>query len=302
LQFQPVRAWLAAIPDFRAGSKIRFWQAETANPPARQFSMQAYLDFMRHVRDHGVRKEDRTGTGTLSVFGYQLRCDLARGFPLLTTKKVHTKSIIHELLWFLQGGTNVRYLQENGVTIWDEWADANGDLGPIYGYQWRSWPTPDGGHIDQIAEVIRQIRANPDSRRLIVSAWNVGEIPLMKLPPCHAFFQFYVAEGKLSCQLYQRSADIFLGVPFNIASYALLTHMIAQQTDLAPGDFVWTGGDCHLYLNHLEQVETQLARAPRPLPKMVMTRKPASIFDYRYEDFSFVDYQPHPAIKAPVAV
>jgi thymidylate synthase len=264
--------------------------------------MQAYLDFMRHVRDHGVRKEDRTGTGTLSVFGYQLRCDLAQGFPLLTTKKVHTKSIIHELLWFLQGGTNIRYLQENGVTIWDEWADANGDLGPIYGYQWRSWPTPDGGHIDQIAGVIKQIRANPDSRRLIVSAWNVGEIPLMKLPPCHAFFQFYVADGKLSCQLYQRSADIFLGVPFNIASYALLTHMIAQQTDLAPGDFVWTGGDCHLYLNHLEQVETQLARAPRPLPKLVIARKPASISDYRYEDFSFLDYQPYAAIKAPVAV
>lgn len=264
--------------------------------------MQAYLDFMRHVRDHGVRKEDRTGTGTLSVFGYQLRCDLAQGFPLLTTKKVHTKSIIHELLWFLQGGTNIRYLQENGVTIWDEWADANGDLGPIYGYQWRSWPTPDGGHIDQIAGVIKQIRANPDSRRLIVSAWNVGEIPLMKLPPCHAFFQFYVADGKLSCQLYQRSADIFLGVPFNIASYALLAHMIAQQTDLAPGDFVWTGGDCHLYLNHLEQVETQLARAPRPLPKLVIARKPASISDYRYEDFSFLDYQPYAAIKAPVAV
>jgi thymidylate synthase len=264
--------------------------------------MQAYLDFMRHVRDHGVRKEDRTGTGTLSVFGYQLRCDLAQGFPLLTTKKVHTKSIIYELLWFLQGGTNVRYLQENGVTIWDEWADANGDLGPIYGHQWRSWPTPDGGHIDQIADVIRQIRVNPDSRRLIVSAWNVGEIPLMKLPPCHAFFQFYVAGGRLSCQLYQRSADIFLGVPFNIASYALLTHMIAQQTGLAPGDFVWTGGDCHLYLNHLEQVETQLARVPRPLPRLAIARKPASIFDYRFEDFSFLDYQPYPAIKAPVAV
>jgi thymidylate synthase len=262
--------------------------------------MQAYLDFMRHVRDHGVRKED--GTGTLSVFGYQLRCDLAQGFPLLTTKKVHTKSIIHELLWFLQGGTNVRHLQENGITIWDEWADANGDLGPVYGHQWRSWPTPDGGHVDQIAAVIRQIRANPDSRRLLVSAWNVGEIPQMKLPPCHAFFQFYVAEGKLSCQLYQRSADIFLGVPFNIASYALLTHMVAQQTDLAPGDFIWTGGDCHLYLNHLEQVETQLARAPRPLPGLVIARRPASISDYRYEDFSFLDYEPYPAIKAPVAV
>lgn len=264
--------------------------------------MQAYLEFMRHVRDHGTRKEDRTGTGTLSVFGYQMRCNLALGFPLLTTKKVHTKSIIHELLWFLKGETNIHYLRDNGVTIWDEWADAKGDLGPIYGYQWRSWPTPDGGHIDQITDVLKQIRVNPDSRRLIVSAWNVGEIPRMKLPPCHAFFQFYVANGKLSCQLYQRSADIFLGVPFNIASYALLTHMIAQQTDLAPGDFVWTGGDCHLYLNHLDQVETQLARTPLPLPKLVIARKPASIFDYKYEDFSFSEYHPHPAIKAPVAV
>ena len=264
--------------------------------------MQAYLDFMRHVRSHGTRKDDRTGTGTLSVFGYQLRCDLARGFPLLTTKKVHTKSIVHELLWFLKGDTNIAYLRDNGVTIWDEWADADGNLGPVYGYQWRSWPTPDGGHIDQIADVVRQIRANPDSRRLIVSAWNVGEIPQMKLPPCHAFFQFYVAHGKLSCQLYQRSADIFLGVPFNIASYALLTHMVAQQTGLAPGDFVWTGGDCHLYLNHLEQVDTQLARAPYPLPKLVIARKPESMFDYRYEDFEFADYVCHPAIKAPVAV
>jgi thymidylate synthase len=264
--------------------------------------MQAYLDFMHHVRDHGTRKEDRTGTGTLSVFGYQMRCNLEQGFPLLTTKKVHTKSIIHELLWFLKGETNVRYLQENGVTIWDEWADAHGDLGPVYGYQWRSWPTPDGGHIDQIADVVKQIRANPDSRRLIVSAWNVGEIPRMKLPPCHAFFQFYVANGRLSCQLYQRSADIFLGVPFNIASYALLTHMIAQQTDLAPGDFVWTGGDCHLYLNHLEQVDTQLARSPLPLPQLVIARKPPTIFDYRYEDFSFTEYHPQAAIKAPVAV
>jgi thymidylate synthase len=264
--------------------------------------MQAYLDFMRHVRDHGTRKDDRTGTGTLSVFGYQMRCNLEQGFPLLTTKKVHTKSIIHELLWFLKGDTNVRYLQENGVTIWDEWADARGDLGPVYGYQWRSWPTPDGGHIDQIADVVKQIRANPDSRRLIVSAWNVGEIPQMKLPPCHAFFQFYVANGRLSCQLYQRSADIFLGVPFNIASYALLTHMIAQQTDLVPGDFVWTGGDCHLYLNHLQQVDTQLARSPLPLPKLVIARKPPSIFDYRYEDFSFTEYHPQAAIKAPVAV
>jgi thymidylate synthase len=264
--------------------------------------MQAYLDFMRHVREHGTRKADRTGTGTLSVFGYQLRCDLAAGFPLLTTKKVHTKSIIHELLWFLRGDSNIGYLRENGVTIWDEWADANGNLGPVYGVQWRSWPTPEGGHIDQIAGLIQQIKANPDSRRLIVSAWNVSEIPKMKLPPCHAFFQFYVADGKLSCQLYQRSADIFLGVPFNIASYALLTHMIAQQTGLAPGDFVWTGGDCHLYLNHLEQVDTQLARKPYPLPTLRIKRKPASIFDYQYDDFEIVDYQHHAGIKAPVAV
>jgi thymidylate synthase len=264
--------------------------------------MQAYLEFMRQVRNHGTRKHDRTGTGTLSVFGYQLRCDLARGFPLLTTKKVHTKSIIHELLWFLMGDTNVRYLRENGVTIWDEWADAHGDLGPVYGYQWRSWPTPGGGHIDQIAEVVKNIRANPDSRRLIVSAWNVGEIPKMKLPPCHAFFQFYVADGRLSCQLYQRSADIFLGVPFNIASYALLVHLVAQQTGLLPGELVWTGGDCHLYLNHLEQVDTQLARTPYPLPMLVIHRKPDSMFDYRYEDFEIADYRCHPAIKAPIAV
>jgi thymidylate synthase len=254
------------------------------------------------VRNHGARKDDRTGTGTLSVFGYQFRCDLARGFPLLTTKKVHTRSIIHELLWFLMGDTNVRYLRENGVSIWDEWADANGDLGPVYGYQWRSWPTPGGGHIDQIAEVVKNIRANPDSRRLIVSAWNVGEIPKMKLPPCHAFFQFYVADGRLSCQLYQRSADIFLGVPFNIASYALLVHMVAQQTGLLPGEFIWTGGDCHLYLNHLEQVDTQLLRTPYPLPRLVIHRKPDSMFDYRYEDFEIADYECHPAIKAPIAV
>ncbi|MFI4953370.1 MAG: thymidylate synthase, partial [Burkholderiales bacterium] len=248
------------------------------------------------------RKDDRTGTGTLSVFGYQMRFELAAGFPLLTTKRVHTKSVIHELLWFLSGETNVRYLRENGVTIWDEWTDENGELGPIYGYQWRSWPAPDGRHIDQLADVIAQIRKNPDSRRLIVSAWNVGDIPRMKLPPCHAFFQFYVADGKLSCQLYQRSADIFLGVPFNIASYALLTHMVAQQTGLEPGDFVWTGGDCHLYLNHLEQVEIQLARAPHALPRLAIKRKPESLFDYRYEDFEIVDYQPDPAIKAQVAV
>ena len=264
--------------------------------------MQPYLDFMRHVRDHGHRKSDRTGTGTLSVFGYQMRFDLGEGFPLLTTKKVHTRSIIHELLWFLAGDTNVGYLRDNGVTIWDEWADANGDLGPIYGYQWRSWPAPDGTHIDQLANLVDEIRRNPASRRLIVSAWNVGDIPRMKLPPCHAFFQFYVAEGKLSCQLYQRSADIFLGVPFNIASYALLTHVVAQQTDLDVGDFVWTGGDCHLYLNHLDQVELQLARTPMPLPRLVIKRRPASLFDYGYDDFEIVGYQPHAAIKAPVAV
>jgi thymidylate synthase len=264
--------------------------------------MRPYLEFMRHVRDHGHRKSDRTGTGTLSVFGHQMRFDLAAGFPLLTTKKVHTKSIIHELLWFLSGDTNVRYLRDNGVTIWDEWADPNGDLGPIYGYQWRSWPAPDGKPIDQLSDIVAQIRRNPDSRRLIVSAWNVGAIPRMKLPPCHAFFQFYVADGKLSCQLYQRSADIFLGVPFNIASYALLTHLVAQQTDLGVGDFVWTGGDCHLYLNHLEQVEMQLARAPRPLPTLVIKRRPDSLYEYRYEDFEIANYVPHPAIKAPVAV
>ncbi|MEP6941328.1 MAG: thymidylate synthase [Betaproteobacteria bacterium] len=264
--------------------------------------MQTYLEFMRHVRDHGHRKSDRTGTGTLSVFGYQMRFDLGAGFPLLTTKKVHTRSIIHELLWFLAGDTNVAYLRDNGVTIWDEWADENGELGPIYGYQWRSWPAPDGAHIDQLSNVLADIRANPSSRRLIVSAWNVGDIPRMKLPPCHAFFQFYVADGKLSCQLYQRSADIFLGVPFNIASYALLTHMVAQQTDLGVGDFVWTGGDCHLYLNHLAQVETQLARAPMPLPTLRIKRRPASLFEYRYEDFEIVGYEPHAAIKAPVAV
>ena len=264
--------------------------------------MRQYLDFMRHVRDHGHRKDDRTGTGTLSVFGYQMRFDLAAGFPLLTTKKVHTKSVIYELLWFLAGDTNVRYLHEHGVTIWDEWAGADGDLGPIYGYQWRSWPAPNGEHIDQLSNVLTELRRNPDSRRLIVSAWNVGDIPRMKLPPCHAFFQFYVAGGKLSCQLYQRSADIFLGVPFNIASYALLTHLVAQQSDLGVGDFVWTGGDCHLYLNHLEQVETQLARAPFALPSLVIKRKAPSLYEYRYEDFEVVGYQSHPAIPAPIAV
>ncbi|AKC70197.1 thymidylate synthase [Pandoraea oxalativorans] len=264
--------------------------------------MKQYLDFMRHVLEHGTDKTDRTGTGTRSVFGYQMRFDLQEGFPLVTTKKVHIKSIVHELLWFLQGSTNVRYLQENGVSIWNEWADAEGELGPVYGAQWRSWPTPDGGHIDQITQIVDQIRSTPDSRRLIVSAWNVGEIPRMALPPCHAFFQFYVADGKLSCQLYQRSADIFLGVPFNIASYALLTHMVAQQTGLDVGDFVWTGGDCHLYNNHLEQVRTQLARTPFPLPKLEIARKPDSIFDYKFEDFHIAGYEAHPHIKAPVAV
>jgi thymidylate synthase len=254
------------------------------------------------VYEHGTVKTDRTGTGTRSVFGYQMRFDLQEGFPLVTTKKLHLKSIIHELIWFLAGSTNIGYLKEHGVSIWDEWADANGDLGPIYGFQWRSWPTPDGGHIDQISQLIEQIRNNPDSRRLIVSAWNVSDIPRMKLPPCHAFFQFYVADGKLSCQLYQRSADIFLGVPFNIASYALLTHMVAEQTGLQVGDFVWTGGDCHLYSNHFEQVQEQLSRKPFPLPKLQLKRKPDSIFDYRYEDIEIVGYECHPAIKAPVAV
>ncbi len=264
--------------------------------------MRQYLEFMRHVKEHGAVKTDRTGTGTLSVFGYQMRFDLQEGFPLLTTKKVHLKSIIHELLWFLQGSTNIAYLKEHGVTIWDEWADANGNLGPVYGYQWRSWPAPNGEHIDQIAQVMDQIRHNPDSRRMIVSAWNVADVPNMKLPPCHALFQFYVAGGKLSCQLYQRSADIFLGVPFNIASYAILTHMMAQQAGLEVGDFVWTGGDCHLYSNHLEQVELQLSRETRKLPRLEIKRRPDSLFDYRFEDFEVVGYDPHPAIKAPVAV
>jgi thymidylate synthase len=264
--------------------------------------MQPYLDLLRHVRDHGQRKADRTGTGTLSVFGHQMRFDLARGFPLVTTKRVHVKSVIVELLWFLRGESNVRYLNERGVTIWNEWADAEGELGPVYGVQWRSWPAPDGTRIDQIANLIAEIRRNPDSRRLIVSAWNVGEIPRMKLPPCHAFFQFYVAGGRLSCQLYQRSADLFLGVPFNVASYALLTHMVAQQCDLSVGDFVWTGGDCHLYLNHLEQVDEQLARPPFPLPRLALKRRPPTIFDYDLDDIEVVGYQHHPAIKAPVAV
>lgn len=264
--------------------------------------MQQYLDFMRHVRQHGTKKTDRTGTGTISVFAHQMRFDLSTGFPLLTTKKLHLKSIIHELIWFLAGSTNIQYLKENGVSIWDDWADENGDLGPVYGSQWRSWPLPNGGHVDQIAQVIEEIKVNPDSRRLIVSAWNVADIPHMKLPPCHALFQFYVADGKLSCQLYQRSADIFLGVPFNIASYALLTHMVAQQTGLDVGEFIWTGGDCHLYSNHLNQVEEQLARSTFALPKLVIKRKPDSIFDYQFNDFEIVDYQFHPHIKAPVAV
>jgi thymidylate synthase len=264
--------------------------------------MKQYLDFMRHVREYGTRKTDRTGTGTLSVFGHQMRFDLREGFPLVTTKKIHLKSVVHELLWFLRGETNTAYLRENGVSIWDEWADANGELGPVYGKQWRSWPKPDGGSIDQIAEVLKQLRTQPDSRRIIVSAWNVGELSQMALMPCHAFFQFYVADGRLSCQLYQRSADIFLGVPFNIASYALLTHMIAEQCDLGVGDFVWTGGDCHLYLNHLEQADLQLSREPYPLPKLVIRRRPASLFDYVFDDFEFANYQHHPAIKAPVAV
>ena len=264
--------------------------------------MQQYLDMMRHVREHGVRKDDRTGTGTLSVFGHQMRFDLAAGFPLVTTKKLHLRSIVHELLWFLRGDTNIGYLREHGVTIWDEWADADGNLGPVYGKQWRRWATPDGRVIDQIAEVIERIGRDPDSRRLIVSAWNVAEIPQMALAPCHALFQFYVANGRLSCQLYQRSADIFLGVPFNIASYALLTHMVAQQCDLDVGEFIWTGGDCHLYDNHREQVELQLTREPRPSPTLVIKRRPPTIFDYAYEDFEIVGYDPHPLIKAPVAV
>ena len=264
--------------------------------------MKQYLDLMRHVRDHGIRKEDRTGTGTVSVFGYQMRFYLADGFPLVTTKKCHLRSIIHELLWFLKGDTNIAYLHENNVTIWDEWADENGDLGPVYGSQWRSWPAADGRHIDQISQVVEQIRNNPDSRRIIVSAWNVGEIEHMALPPCHAFFQFYVADGRLSCQLYQRSADIFLGVPFNIASYALLLMMMAQVTGLQAGDFVHTFGDAHLYLNHLEQTDLQLAREPRPLPVMSINPEVNDLFAFRFEDFELQNYDPHPHIKAPVAV
>lgn len=264
--------------------------------------MKQYLDLMQHVLAHGVRKEDRTGTGTQSVFGHQMRFDLGKGFPLVTTKKLHLRSIIHELLWFLKGDTNLKYLKDNGVSIWDEWADENGDLGPVYGYQWRSWPTADGRHIDQISQVVEQIKNNPDSRRIIVSAWNVGEIENMALPPCHAFFQFYVADGKLSCQLYQRSADIFLGVPFNIASYALLTLMVAQVTGLQPGDFVHTLGDAHLYSNHLEQANIQLQREPRNLPAMRLNPDITDLFAFSFDDFELVDYDPHPHIKAPVAI
>jgi len=261
-----------------------------------------YEDLLRDVLETGAPKSDRTGTGTRSVFGRQLRFDLSEGFPLITTKRVHFRSIAYELLWFLRGDSNVGWLQENGVTIWDEWASPEGELGPVYGVQWRSWPTPDGGHIDQITELMQNLRSNPDSRRHIVSAWNVADIPQMALAPCHAFFQFYVADGKLSCQLYQRSADLFLGVPFNIASYALLTMMVAQQLDLEPGDFVWTGGDCHIYDNHVEQVELQLSREPFPYPTLEFARTPASIFDYEFDDFLVVNYQHHPGIKAPVAV
>ncbi len=264
--------------------------------------MQQYLDLMRHVRDNGIRKEDRTGTGTVSLFGHQLRFDLADGFPAVTTKKLHLRSIIHELLWFLQGDTNIKYLKENGVSIWDEWADEQGELGPVYGYQWRSWPTPDGGSIDQISQLVEQIRNNPDSRRLMVTAWNPACIDQMALPPCHCLFQFYVAEGRLSCQLYQRSADIFLGVPFNIASYSLLTLMMAQVTGLQPGEFIHTFGDAHLYLNHLEQVELQLTREPLPLPTLQLNPSVDSLFDFTYDDFKLLDYQSHPHIKAPVAV
>jgi thymidylate synthase len=264
--------------------------------------MRQYLEFLRHIRDRGVRKGDRTGTGTLSVFGYQMRFDLQDGFPLVTTKQLHLRSIIHELLWFLRGDTNLRYLHDHQVTIWDEWADEHGDLGPVYGKQWRSWGTADGRQIDQLARVAAEIKKNPNSRRLLVSAWNVGELDEMALLPCHALFQFYVAEQRLSCQLYQRSADALLGVPFNIASYALLVHMVAQQCDLAPGELIWTGGDCHLYLNHLEQADLQLSRKPHPLPKLELRRRPPSLFEYTFEDFEIKDYRHHAAIKAPIAV
>jgi thymidylate synthase len=264
--------------------------------------MRQYLDFLRHIRAQGARKDDRTGTGTLSVFGYQMRFNLNDGFPLVTTKKLHLRSIIYELLWFLKGETNIKYLKDHDVSIWDEWADSKGDLGPVYGKQWRSWPTADGRHIDQLSQVVQTLKTNPNSRRILVSAWNVGELDQMALLPCHAVFQFYVAEDRLSCQLYQRSADALLGVPFNIASYALLTHMLAQQCDLQLGDFVWTGGDCHLYLNHLEQADLQLTRTPYALPRLKLRRRPPTLFDYEYEDFEITDYQFHAAIKAPIAV
>lgn len=264
--------------------------------------MNTYLHLLEHILQHGTEKTDRTGTGTLSVFGYQMRFDLRQGFPLVTTKKLHMRSIVHELLWFLKGDTNIAYLKEHGVSIWDEWADSNGDLGPVYGKQWRNWPTADGRYIDQLSNVVEQIKSTPDSRRLIVSAWNVGELEQMALMPCHALFQFYVANNTLSCQLYQRSADVFLGVPFNIASYALLTHMVAQQCGLEAGEFIWTGGDCHLYLNHVEQARLQLSRTPYPLATLHIRRHPDSLFDYSYDDFEFADYQSHPVIKAPIAV
>ncbi len=264
--------------------------------------MQQYLSLMREVRERGTRKEDRTGTGTLSLFGHQMRFDLSEGFPLVTTKKLHLRSIIYELLWFLRGDSNIAYLKENGVSIWDEWADEEGELGPVYGVQWRNWPTPDGGSVDQISQIMQQLRETPDSRRIILSAWNVGELDNMALPPCHCLFQFYVADGKLSCQLYQRSCDIFIGVPFNIASYALLTHMLAQQADLAVGDFVWTGGDCHLYSSHIEQADEQLQREPLPLPRLAIKRRPPSIFDYEFNDFEILNYESHPHIRAAVAV
>jgi len=264
--------------------------------------MHQYLSLMREVRENGIKKEDRTGTGTLSLFGHQMRFDLSAGFPVVTTKKLHLRSIIHELLWFLRGDSNIQYLKDNGVSIWDAWADENGELGPVYGVQWRNWPTPDGGSIDQISQIMQQLREDPDSRRIMLSAWNVGQLDDMALPPCHCLFQFWVAEGKLSCQLYQRSCDIFLGVPFNIASYALLTHMLAQQADLGVGDFVWTGGDCHLYSNHLQQADEQLKREPLPLPRLAIKRRPASIFDYEYDDFEVLNYESHPHIRAAVAV
>jgi thymidylate synthase len=264
--------------------------------------MHQYLSLMRHVRENGVKKEDRTGTGTLSLFGHQMRFNLSEGFPVVTTKKLHLRSIIYELLWFLRGDSNIQYLKDNGVSIWDEWADEDGELGPVYGVQWRNWPTPGGGSVDQIAQIVQQLRKDPDSRRIILSAWNVGEIDKMALPPCHCLFQFWVAEGKLSCQLYQRSCDIFIGVPFNIASYALLTHMLAQQADLGAGDFVWTGGDCHLYSNHIEQADEQLQREPLPLPRLAIKRRPPSIFDYEYDDFEILNYESHPHIRAAIAV